>query len=141
DRLTAAMDATPGTHIPTASDKLGPVLDRVEHPETMSAVATGIHDLDDLLGGGMRPGSLTVVAARPRIGKSVFAGDIVRNAAIRCGVRSLFASLEMSDDEVMLRIISAAAGVSISHLRTGQCDDRDWDLISRVVPAIDAAPL
>lgn len=141
DRLTAAMDATPSTRIPIAADMLGPVLDRVEHPETTPAVATGIHDLDDLLGGGLRPGSLTVVGARPRIGKSVFAGDLMRNAAIRHGIRSLLASLEMSDDEVMIRIISAAAGVNISHLRTGKCDDRDWDLIAKVVPAIDAAPL
>lgn len=71
---------------------------------------TGFLRLDDLMNGGMRPGQLVVVAARPGVGKSTFVQNIVQNVAQRGG-RCAFYSLEMSRQEVGLRLVSSLANV------------------------------
>jgi len=65
-------------------------------------IATGLADLDDVTGGGLKRGNLVIVAGRPGMGKSLFAGSVSRMAATRRqGVH--FFSLEMSADEISTR--------------------------------------
>lgn len=80
--------------------------------------STGMPDLDELLGGGLRAGQLVVVAARPAMGKSTFAFDLCRHAAVVEGVGAVYVSLEMSRRELSLRLLAAEGGVDMRWLQT-----------------------
>jgi replicative DNA helicase len=139
--LTAVLNATPGTTVPTIGDLFIDTLDGIEHPPANRHVPTGIHDLDAVLGGGLNPGQLALIAARPAVGKSVMGFGLARKAAIGAGIPTLFVTLEMSADDIMRRLISAEAAVNLHHLQSNQLDERDWGLISRITERVLAAPL
>lgn len=138
--LSGAMEAVPATTVPTVADLLAPTLDGIEKPRTDVRVPIGIHDLDALLG-GWEPGRLYIVAARPAVGKSVLALGAARHAAIRAGVPTLFATLEMGSDEVMRRLISAEAKVMYHHIEANNLSDDEWARIAGVAGRIAEAPL
>lgn len=103
-------------------------------------VLTGFADLDALTH-GLHPGQMIIVAARPAMGKSTFAVDILRSCAIQHGRPAALFSLEMSRREVQHRIMSAEARIGLHHIRGGNLTDSDWTRFARRLPAITAAPL
>ena len=105
--------------------------DVVDHLERgiEPGLRTGYSDLDDATG-GLRPGTLTVVGARPGVGKSVLAGCIADHVGTRLGLPVLFASLEMTAAELMHRRIAARALVPLDAITKGKLTERDWDRIS-----------
>jgi replicative DNA helicase len=105
------------------------------------AVPTGFPDLDRKLNGGFKPGQMIIVAARPGVGKSTLAVDVMRNMTIRAGLPALLFSLEMSEAEVQERVVSAEAQVLITDLRTGRVDDAGWEKIGPARDALQDAPL
>lgn len=120
-----------------ASDLLQETLAALEHARS-SGLRTGWSDLDDFV--ALRPGQLVVVGARPSTGKSVIAANL---AAFVCaaGVGVHFASLEMTRDEVMKRILSARAGVDLARLMDHNLDEEDWRRIAPVSTEILDWPL
>lgn len=105
------------------------------------AIATGWTDLDMLLsGGGLRPGHLTVVGARPGVGKSLVATMLVgRTAAAGRGV--YFASVEMSADELTDRIAAASTGVNLADLTNRTLTPDQLDQLQAGVDRIGPWPL
>jgi replicative DNA helicase len=95
--------------------------DRREVP----GLATGLRELDQLLG-GLQDGRLYVVAARPGAGKSLLALQFARHVAIRERQRVLFASLEMSEAETAQRHLAAETGVDPDRLHLGKIRPEDW---------------
>jgi len=85
----------------------------------LAAIRTGYGDLDVLLG-GLKRSDLVIVGARPSVGKSAFALGIARNAAIAQQANVAFFSLEMSGEQLAIRLLSAEAGVDQNRLRLGQ---------------------
>ncbi|QEL17726.1 replicative DNA helicase [Limnoglobus roseus] len=81
---------------------------------TLRGVPTGFDALDGFLN-GLRPGSLTVVAARPSVGKTAMAAGFLLQAAF-AGVSGLFVSLEMTREEVGDRFLSMLAGVDLKRI-------------------------
>jgi replicative DNA helicase len=79
-------------------------------------VPTGFTELDSLTN-GFHPGQLIIVAARPAMGKSTFALDIARNAAIAQGKSTLFFSLEMGRAEIAMRMLSAESSIPLQSMR------------------------
>ena len=115
-------------------------LQRISDSENPYAgLATGLSGLDELLG-GLHPGNLTVLAARPAMGKSAFAQSIAHHVAHHDG-RVLFASLEMSESEVTQRYLSGASGVTLDLMRKGQLTDRHWPPLLRAAARADDARL
>ncbi|WP_411292859.1 replicative DNA helicase [Streptomyces sp. FBKL.4005] len=106
----------------------------------ITGVPTGFIDLDSLTK-GWQPGQLIVLAARPAMGKSTIALDFARAAAIQHGLGVALFSLEMSEDEIGMRVLSAEARVALHHLRGGTVTDDDWARVGRRLPAIGAARL
>ncbi|BBG20676.1 putative replicative DNA helicase (plasmid) [Actinacidiphila reveromycinica] len=106
--------------------------------DEMTGVPTGFTDLDSLTR-GLQPGQFIVVAGRPAMGKSTLAIDFARAAAIDHGRSVAVFSLEMSEDEIGMRVISAQARVGLHHLRSGALTDDDWRRIARTVPDIEEA--
>nr|WP_231980850.1 DnaB-like helicase C-terminal domain-containing protein [Tessaracoccus coleopterorum] len=89
----------------------------------------------------MQPGNMVIIAARPGVGKSTFAMDIARHAALHNRVPTLFVSLEMSQRELMLRLLAAESSVPLQALKDRKLDPRQWDTISKRSAAIQDAPL
>jgi replicative DNA helicase len=103
-------------------------------------VSTGFRDLDELTN-GLHPGQLIVVAGRPALGKSTIGLDMLRAASIRHQMTSVLFSLEMGRSEITMRLLSSEANILLSHLRTGQMTDTDWNRLARRMGEIAQAPL
>ena len=84
----------------------------------LAAVEAGFSDLDHLLG-GLKREDLIIVGARPSVGKSSFALGIARNAAINQGANVAFFSLEMSAEQLAVRLLAGESGVDSTRLRLG----------------------
>jgi replicative DNA helicase len=106
----------------------------------MTGVPTGFADLDALTN-GLHAGQMIVIAARPAIGKSTLALDFARAAAVKHGLATVMFSLEMSRNEVTMRLLSAEARVSLQSMRTGQLGDDDWTRLARRMSEVVDAPL
>jgi replicative DNA helicase len=123
----------------TAADLIGPLLESLEAgPDTTKGIMSGWRDLDELIP-GFRPGEITVIGARPGMGKSVVLLNVAAQAAIRQRQTVLAVSLEMSRDEYMERLLAAEAQVSLSKLRDRTLDDSDWERIAKALPVIQDA--
>ena len=126
------------------SDIIGGTVDEIEaaghRGEGMIGVPTGFADLDRLTN-GLHPGQMIVIAARPAIGKSTLGIDIARSASIRHGLASVVFSLEMSRNEITMRLLAAEARVHLQKMRTGQMGEDDWAKIAATMGKISEAPL
>ncbi|WP_199043190.1 replicative DNA helicase [Glycomyces salinus] len=129
--LDALDTGTGGAPVPVA-DYLTGVLDSLEADQIDPGLSTGLADLDKLLG-GLRPGQLVVIAARPAMGKSILAADFARHASLHLGIPTLLCSLEMSGEELAGRLICAEAGGNLGWF-TGTAQIPD-DQIGRTVTA------
>jgi replicative DNA helicase len=107
---------------------------------TVSGVPTGFADLDALTD-GLHPGQMVVVAGRPALGKSTIGLDFARSAAIKNGLATAMFSLEMSRNEVTMRLLSAEARVPLQAMRTGQLAEDDWTRLARRMAEVVDAPL
>jgi replicative DNA helicase len=142
----AVLDAVPNRktedyHL--VADVLDETVDAVEAAglgDVTTFVPTGFLDLDDLLR-GFGPGQMITVAARPGLGKSTLALDFCRAASLRAHMTSVFFSLEMTRQEVTMRLLSAEAKVALANLRSGQLGDAEWSRIAAVMGKVSAAPL
>ncbi|MDW7655635.1 MAG: replicative DNA helicase [Bacillota bacterium] len=103
-------------------------------------VLTGYYQLDRILG-GLRPGGLVIVAARPAMGKSAFALNIAQKAATLHHVPAAIFSLEMSKEEISNRLLSSQSLVNSRLLNTGELQPEDWEKIARALPPLYAAPI
>jgi replicative DNA helicase len=103
-------------------------------------VLTGYSQLDKMLG-GLRPGGLIIVAARPAMGKSAFALNIAQKAATLYRVPAAIFSLEMSKEEISNRLLSSQALVNARSLNTGDLKPDDWEKIAHALPPLYAAPV
>lgn len=93
-----------------------------------SGLQTGIADFDALTG-GLEPGQLVIVAARPSVGKTAFALNVADHVT-RQGETAAFFSLEMTKRELSQRLLALRASVSVAQMRSGQLAGDDWNRIS-----------
>jgi replicative DNA helicase len=106
----------------------------------LTGVPTGFADLDALTS-GLQPGSLVVVGARPSLGKTAFLLDVCRSAALRHALPSALFSLEMTRQELNIRLLSAEARVPQYTMRSGQMKADDWRRLAERMTQIADAPL
>ena len=103
--------------------------DRIEyltrHRGEMIGIPTGFTDIDRLLG-GLQRSDMVILAARPSVGKTSLALSFAHNAAKRFGQRIAFFSLEMSNEQVVQRLISAETGINAQRLRRGEIEQDEW---------------
>lgn len=120
------------------------VIDRIDQlyrsPEKLTGVATGFKQLDQMTG-GLQPGDLIVIAGRPSMGKSSLAVNIAENAAVGAGIASAIFSMEMSAEQLSLRMISSLGRINQSNLRTGRLSEEDWPRIDTAMTQLSRAPL
>ena len=90
----------------------------------ITGVASGFKDLDQKTSGWQRS-DLVVVAARPSMGKTAFAVNMVEHAVMSGGAVLVF-SMEMPADQIVMRMISSLGRIDQTRLRTGELKDEDW---------------
>jgi replicative DNA helicase len=115
-------------------------LERIQVNDGHGGVPTGFEQLDEMLH-GLHPGQMVVVAGRPGSGKSTLAMDFARSAAIRHRAATVIFSLEMSKQDIMMRLFSAEARVKLNDLRSGRMSDDDWRKIALRSSELAEAPL
>jgi replicative DNA helicase len=114
-------------------------LDAAEKPVEGERIRTSWPDLNQLYAGHF-PKHLVILGARPAVGKTLIALGMARHAAIEAGIATLYISLEISDREVIYRLLACEAGIELSHLIESRCTDADWDKLARARRVIDPAP-
>lgn len=112
----------------------------VKNKGSVAGLATGYRQLDQLTS-GLQPSDLIIVAARPSVGKTAFALNLAQNVAIRQRVPVGFFSLEMSKEQLAMRMLCSEAGVDGQKLRTGFLDASDWSKISDASDLLSEAPI
>jgi replicative DNA helicase len=101
---------------------------RASSRETITGLATGLHDLDRILL-GFQPGTLNILGARPAMGKSALALRMAVHAAQAAAAPVLFFSLEMGATELAQRVLASEARVDATLLRNGRVTQNDWQKI------------
>lgn len=111
-----------------------------EKPGMVTGVETGFRELDQLTS-GLQPSDLIIIAGRPSMGKTSLALDIARFAACKRKVPTAIFSLEMSKEQLGLRLLCSEARVSSVKLRTGFLASSDWPNLTAAAGRISEAPI
>ena len=128
----------------SVKDVLPATIDRLDmlhqNPGALTGVSTGFTELDRMTA-GLQPGDLVIIAGRPSMGKTTLAINIAENAAVGKGVPAAIYSMEMSAEQLSMRMISSLGRVNQGNLRTGNFNDEDWARINAAVAQMSAAPI
>ena len=106
-------------------DSMKAIEEMYERKELVTGVPTGFVDLDRMTA-GLQPADLIIIAGRPSMGKTAFALNIAQYAALNTKTGVAVFSLEMSKEQLALRLLCAEARVDLSKVRSGFAHDRDF---------------
>lgn len=106
----------------------------------LTGLETPFKELDNMTA-GLQKGDMILIAARPSMGKSTFAMNLVEHAALKEGKTCAVFSLEMSTDNLANKMLCSAANVEMNKVRTGELDERDWDNIGRASAPLSKAKI
>ena len=116
-------------------------IDMLSQQEGMlTGIATGFTDLD-VQTVGLQRSDLVIVAGRPSMGKTSFAMNIAEHVAVKEQLPVAVFSMEMSNEQLAMRLISSLAEVNLQSVRTGNLTDDDWPKIIKAVSQLSEAPL
>lgn len=111
-----------------------------EKKAVITGVPSGFKDLDELTS-GFQPGDLIIIGGRPGMGKTAFALNITQHLGVELGEPVAFFSLEMSKEQVAMRLLSSIAMVNSASLRKGFISKRDWEKITDAAVRLADAPI
>ena len=111
-----------------------------ELKQRVSGLATGINDFD-MKTSGLQNSDMIIVAARPSMGKTSLCLSIAQHVALREHKTVAVFSLEMSKEQLAMRMLCSEAQVSSQRVRTGHLIDEDWDRLATVVQNMYEAPI
>ncbi len=106
----------------------------------LRGLSTGFADMDNLLG-GLQKSDLVILAARPSMGKTSLALDIMRHVGVNLKKPVGIFSLEMSKDQLVDRLLSAQSNVNLWKIRTGHLNDQDFEKIGEAMGQLSEAPI
>lgn len=106
--------------------------------ELITGVPTGFEGIDRLTS-GFQPSDLIIIAGRPSMGKTSFALNIAQHAAIQAGLSVGIFSLEMSKEQISLRMLCSEAKVDVQKLRTGFLSENDWPKLTKAMVKLSEA--
>ena len=101
---------------------------------------TGFTDLDKVIT-GLNKSDLVIVGARPAMGKTSFALNMARNAAMMAKKKVLFFSLEMTKEQLAERVLSTEARVLSTKMRTGEISDDEWPRLATATALLSKCEL
>jgi len=111
-----------------------------EQGSAVTGLSSGFTDLDAMTA-GFHPSDLILIAARPSMGKTALALNMVANVAIKQNAPCAIFSLEMSKESLASRLLSSESRVQANKLRTGQLEPKDFDDIANAMAKISSSPI
>lgn len=111
-----------------------------KNEQSVIGLPTGFSEIDNKTS-GLHAGELTIIAARPSMGKTTLAMSIIENIITHCEDKILFFSLEMPARAIALRMLSSFGGVNQNKIRKGILSDADWRGVSKTVSELSGAKL
>ena len=109
-------------------------------PDGLSGVPSSFIELDRITN-GWQPSDLIIVAARPSMGKTAFVLSMARNIAIDYQRPIAFFSLEMSEGQLVNRLISSECEITANKLRSGQLQDHEWQRLEQQIKPLSSAKM
>ncbi len=116
------------------------ILDNRNRQRSVTGIPTGFEQLDELTA-GFQPGDLVIVASRPSVGKTSFALNIMHHLGVEEGIPSAIFSLEMSAEQLVLRLLSLEAMVGSQKIKTGRLNDSEIERILEATRRLKEAPI
>jgi replicative DNA helicase len=108
--------------------------------ELVTGVPTGFTDLDEVLS-GLQPADLIIVAARPSMGKTSLVLNIAQHVGTKTDMTVGLFSLEMSSQQLFLRMLTAEARIDAQRLRRGYLGEKDWGKLSEAIGTLSEAKI
>ena len=127
--LSAAIDAN-----------IDALVERRGNKALISGVPSGFKKLDALTS-GFQGSDLIILAARPGMGKTALSLNIARNIAVEADVPVLFFSLEMSKEQLSMRLLCAEARIDSANVRSGFFSDEEWNKLTDAADVLSEAPI
>ncbi len=120
------------------------VVDRIDElfnsEEAITGVSTGFTELDEKTS-GLQRSDLIIVAARPSMGKTAFAVNLVEHAVLNGDKPALVFSMEMPANSIIMRMISAIGRIELGKVLTGKLEEEDWPKLTTAVSKLKDRPL
>ena len=142
--IFSIADARIGEGFTPLSDLVDSALDTVEKLQQFKSLVTGVptgfYDLDHKTS-GMQPSDLVIIAARPSMGKTSFVINMAQNAALEHGKTVGVFSLEMSKEQLFMRMLTSEARVDSQRLRQGMLLERDLPAIAQAAEKLSMAKI
>lgn len=113
---------------------------RYQHRDECTGVQTHFYDLDAMTN-GLQKSDLIILAARPSMGKTAFALNIIANVAMKSKVPVAMFSLEMSREQLVQRMMCSEAEIDSQRLRSGNMQSKDWEKLANVMNEFAEAPI
>lgn len=146
-RVEAAMGISEATCIrpqssrDVAKDFIDDLQTRMERQGGLSGITTGLARLDQMTD-GMQPGEMWVIGARPSIGKTAIAVNMLEACSVNGGIPSMFISHEMNNTALMRRLVASLSRIDLGYLKSGSLDDRQQQrMLTTIANKISAAPV
>lgn len=119
--------------------------ERFHNKGSRTGITSGFHDIDEMTT-GFQPGNFVIVAARPGMGKTSFALNMAVAVAREIAGEGktdpvAFFSLEMSNNELIERLVAAESAVSMHDMRSGRIAGTQWDAIGRAMGHLNELPI
>ncbi|MAY34626.1 MAG: replicative DNA helicase [Spongiibacteraceae bacterium] len=123
---------------------LSKAVDRIDElfrsDAALTGISTGFKELDDMTS-GLQKSDLVIVAARPSMGKTTFAMNLVEHAVLNDDRPMVVFSMEMPAEQLMMRMLSSIGRIDQTKVRTGKLDQEDWPKLSAAVNKLKDRPL
>ena len=143
-RIYAIRQGRSARGLTPISDIIIDVYDRLEElaasDRAIPGLSTGLRDLDRAIS-GLNNSDLILLAARPGMGKTSMALNILLDAGKKSGKKVAFFSLEMSREQLALRLISSECYVDNKKLVTGKLDDQDWESVAAAADSLNRSTI
>lgn len=123
--------------VPKAFDRITKLAERKEH---ITGISTGYDELDRMTA-GLQSSDMIVLAGRPSMGKTAMAMNIVQHAALINKVPVAVFSLEMSMEQLALRMLCSVGRIDAQRIRTGHLQDNDWPKLTRATGMLADSPI
>ncbi len=129
------------THVKSIVPKAFATVEQLyKRKEMITGVPTGYAEIDKMTA-GLQRSDLIIVAARPSMGKTSFAMNIAQHAALVEKIGVAVFSLEMSKEQLVMRLMSSVGRIDSQRIRTGKLRSDDWPKLTRAVGMLSEAPI
>lgn len=125
---------------PIITDALKKIEEASNRKEGISGLPTGYHDLDAMTSGWQNT-DLIIIAARPAMGKTAFALSMVKNMAVNYGIHVGMFSLEMSNLQLVNRLLQNVCEISGEKVKSGRLTPEEWQQLTTRIKELQGAPI